>query len=64
MLQLFNFINSRRFGDELNVFEGLSRHKFFYSVVPVIFCIQVLMVTFGSKAIGLYGNFGLRIEQW
>ncbi|CAD8078964.1 unnamed protein product [Paramecium primaurelia] len=64
MLQLFNFLNSRRFNDEINIFEGLSKHSAFMIIVPVIFCIQILMVTFGSKAIGLYGNFGLKIQQW
>ena len=64
MLQLFNFLNSRRITDEINILDNITNHSAFLIIVPFIFCIQILMVTFGSAAIGLYGCYGLQIKQW
>lgn len=51
MLQLFNFINCRVIHDEINVFAGIFKNKFFLIIVLGIFVIQIIFLTFAGMAI-------------
>jgi Ca2+ transporting ATPase len=64
MLQVFNFLNARRIQDEINIFERIFTNHLFPGIVLFIFCAQIIIVTFGSLAFGLYSNFGLMVKQW
>lgn len=71
MLQVFNFLNSRKLGDEvlniltqLNVFEGIFSNWLFPVIVVAIFALQIILVTFGGIAFSVYKYFGLNIYQW
>ena len=64
MMQIFNFLNSRKLGDELNVFEGIFSNWLFPVIVVAIFALQILIVTFGSLAFSVYNFYGLNIYQW
>jgi Ca2+ transporting ATPase len=33
-------------------------------IIGVIIALQIILVTFTGMAFGVYGNFGLTIEQW
>lgn len=61
MLQLFNFINSRRILDECNVFDRMFANLLFPGIVVGIMAAQIVIVTFAGVAFGLYSNFGLSI---
>jgi hypothetical protein len=64
MLQIFNFVNARRILDEVNIFENFWANYLFQLCVAMIFIGQIIIVTFGSIAFGLYPNFGLVPAQW
>jgi hypothetical protein len=64
MMQVFNFLNCRKLYEEINVFEGLLKNKLFVIIVLAIIKMQVLLITFGGYAFGVYSNFGLNFEQW
>lgn len=49
---------------QFNIFEGLSRNMIFIMIVATIIILQILLVTFGSTAMGVYSYFGLNIVQW
>ncbi len=53
MMTIFNFINARKINDELNVFEGICKSLFFPVIVTIIFILQVIILTFGSRAFRL-----------
>jgi Ca2+ transporting ATPase len=36
----------------------------FIIIVIIIFCLQILLVTFGSLAFGVYQYYGLTVKQW
>ena len=36
----------------------------FLIIVATIVVLQILLVTFGSKAMGVYSYYGLTIQQW
>ena len=44
--------------------EGITRNSIFVVIVIVIFLLQIILVTFGGIAFGVYGDFGLTIQQW
>lgn len=48
----------------MNIFEGISRNITFVLIVISIFALQIILVTFGSTAMGVYSYFGLNIQQW
>jgi len=48
----------------MNVFEGIVRNHVFLIIVFAIFVLQIILVTFGSTALGVYAYFGLNIKQW
>lgn len=50
MMQIFNFINSRKIEDECNMFEGMTCGSYFTIIVIVIFLLQAVIVTVGTKA--------------
>lgn len=64
MLQIFNFINSRKLMDEFNVFENITINWLFPAIVIIIFILQIILVTFGGLAIGVYKFYGLHPIHW
>jgi Ca2+ transporting ATPase len=64
MLQIFNFLNCRKLNDEINIFSGVLNNNMFFIIVIVILILQILLVTFGSLAFGVYKYYGLTIKQW
>lgn len=71
MMQLFNFLNSRKLNDEVqypltqtNIFEGITRNVVFMVIVLSILGLQIILVTFGSTAMGVYSHYGLNLQQW
>ena len=64
MMQLFNFINSRKIHEEINPLAGILTNKLFIVIVCSILVLQALLVTFGGSAVHVYSNFGLTIEHW
>jgi len=61
VMQLFNFINSRKIHEEINLFSGILSNKLFIVIVFCILILQGLLVTFGGSAVHVYGNYGLTI---
>jgi Ca2+ transporting ATPase len=49
-LQIYNFLNSRKIEDEVNIFEDISRSNWFIMIVLLIIFLQVVIVTFGHRA--------------
>jgi len=47
-LQIFNEFNSRKLGNEINVFDGLGTNKLFIAVIFITIFVQVLVVEFGG----------------
>ena len=60
MMQIGNFFNARKIQDELNIFKGIGNNNLFILIVLIIISGQVIIVTFGGIAFGLYSNFGLQ----
>lgn len=66
-LQIFNFINSRKIFDEVNVFKGITKNPLFLIIVGVIILLQFLLISFTGIAFHVYrkdGIGGLTVEQW
>lgn len=49
---------------QFNILSGITKNPIFLFIVFGIFVLEILLVTFSGKAFGVYGNFGLTIEQW
>lgn len=64
MMQIFNFINSRKLYDEINVFENITSNWLFPAIVFIIFFMQIILVTFAGFAFGVYPYFGLHPAHW
>lgn len=64
MMQIFNFINSRKIHDEVNVFNGILNNWLFVFIVGIIFVLQVILVTFTGYAFGVYSYYGLHPLHW
>eukprot|EP00922_Rhytidocystis_sp_ex-Travisia-forbesii_P059841 GHVS01088735.1.p1 GENE.GHVS01088735.1~~GHVS01088735.1.p1 ORF type:complete len:1263 (+),score=240.35 GHVS01088735.1:211-3999(+) len=62
-MQIFNMINARKTGNEINVFAGLFQNSMWLFVWCVIVIGQVLMVEFGSWALDCHLQ-GLSLVQW
>lgn len=60
---LFNQLNSRIIGDNLNIFSGITRSGYFLIILLSEFVLQVLIVQFGNSAFNTCRN-GLTLEQW
>ncbi|CAK60404.1 unnamed protein product (macronuclear) [Paramecium tetraurelia] len=63
-MQVFNFINSRKLNDEINVFANMCNNLMFVLIVFFIIILQIILVTFGSLAFSCYSYYGLTIQQW
>ncbi len=61
MMQLFNFINSRKIHEEINLFSGILSNKLFIVIVFSILILQILLITFGGSAVHVYSNYGLTV---
>jgi Ca2+-transporting ATPase len=59
--QLFNEINSRKLGNELNVFSGLFSNQIFWIVMVFTVTVQVLIVQYGGE---FAGTHPLTTTQW
>jgi len=44
--------------------KGITKNFVFFFVIIGIFVLQILLVTFGGTAFGVYNNFGLRVQHW
>lgn len=62
-MQLFNEINSRCLGGEINVFKGMNRNPLFCSILLITAILQAIMVQFGGKAMHV-ADGGLNGELW
>jgi len=70
-MQIFNFLNCRRIGDEKNVFENITRNCRYFLIFFIIVFFQSLIVTYGCCLFHIYhwsnietGGAGLHINQW
>lgn len=66
-LQIFNFINSRKIFDEMNIFKGITKNPLFLIIVGVIILLQFILISFTGIAFQVYvkdGIGGLTVEQW
>ena len=61
LMTLFNEINCRKIHGEKNVFRGIFTNPIFYGIWIVTFCVQILLVQFGSVA---FSCVPLTLEQW
>jgi len=62
-MQIFNFINSRKIEDELNVFESIINSTWFIGINILIVVLQALIVQFGDRAMACAFG-GLNMAQW
>jgi Ca2+ transporting ATPase len=62
-MQIFNFMNARKINDEINILEGLGRSQIFCGIMAIICVLQILIITFGSRAIGCVQG-GFDREAW
>eukprot|EP00033_Pygsuia_biforma_P001600 GCRY01001801.1.p1 GENE.GCRY01001801.1~~GCRY01001801.1.p1 ORF type:complete len:1034 (+),score=309.33 GCRY01001801.1:1287-4388(+) len=61
MLQLFNEINSRKLGNEINIFERILHAPIFLGVVIGTLIVQVLLIEFGGTA---FSTVPLDAGEW
>lgn len=50
-MQIFNLINARKIGDEINVFSGFFRNQWFIIIFVLTIVIQCALVEFGGRAV-------------
>ncbi len=50
-MQLFNWINARKIGPELNVFKHICNNCIFFIVLILTLIVQILLVDLGGKAL-------------
>ena len=50
-MQLFNWINARKLGPELNAFKHICNNYIFFLVLIITLIVQILLVEFGGKAL-------------
>lgn len=53
-MQIFNQINSRKLGDDLNVFKNFFNNWIFLTIIVFTFVVQVILVQFGGIAVRCY----------
>jgi len=76
MCQVFNFINARKIHEEKNIFSGtqilyskvncslgILNNSFFLVIVVGIFCLQILIGTFGNRPFNV-SFYGMNIVHW
>jgi len=61
MCQVFNEVNSRKLGRELNVFTGVFTNKVFVGVMLFTIIAQALMVQYGGEFVG---TTALSLDEW
>ncbi|KAL4476839.1 hypothetical protein ABPG72_010676 [Tetrahymena utriculariae] len=64
MMQVFNFLNSRKIHDEFNVFHGIEKNPLFFLIILIILFFQVILITFAGIAFNCYSYYGLTVQQW
>ncbi|KAM3130208.1 hypothetical protein pb186bvf_017708 [Paramecium bursaria] len=64
LMQIFNYLNSRKIQDELNIFNSLLKNYFSLIFAFGVLFAQILLVTFGNVVFGCYPYYGLSITQW
>ncbi|KAF4626756.1 hypothetical protein G7Y89_g11402 [Cudoniella acicularis] len=60
-MQIFNLANNRRLDNKLNIFEGVSRNKFFIGIFLTMVGVQVLIAFIGGKAFSITR---MNTSQW
>ncbi|KAH9015966.1 calcium-translocating P-type ATPase [Lactarius deliciosus] len=60
-MQIFNSLNCRRLGRELNVFEGMTKNWYFTAITIIEVAVQVLICFVGGAAVGVT-RMGIR--EW
>lgn len=53
-MQIFNQINSRKLGDDLNVFANFFNNFIFLGIIVFTFVVQILLVQYGGIAVRCY----------
>jgi Ca2+-transporting ATPase len=53
-MQIFNLINSRKIGDELNVFSYFFNNKWFIIIFLTTIAIQMVLVEIGGRFVKTY----------
>jgi Ca2+ transporting ATPase len=61
LCQIFNEINARMLGDEVNVFAGIHKNPFFYCIWIGTMAIQVVAVQYGKY---VFRSEALDADQW
>ncbi|KAH8978137.1 cation transporting ATPase [Lactarius hatsudake] len=51
--QIFNLFNCRRLDQKLNVFEGVSKNRYFMAIISIEVAVQVLICFVGGAAFGV-----------
>ena len=62
LMQIFNFFNSRKLNDELNIFEGLRRSPLFLIIVVIIIGLQIIIGRFGGKPFHI--SYDVNFGRW
>lgn len=60
-MQIFNQVNCRRLDNNFNIFEGLTRNKFFIGINLIIIGGQIIIIYFGGSA---FNTHRLNGAQW
>eukprot|EP00744_Colponema_vietnamica_P000450 GILI01000815.1.p2 GENE.GILI01000815.1~~GILI01000815.1.p2 ORF type:complete len:1124 (+),score=399.86 GILI01000815.1:165-3536(+) len=63
LMQLFNEINARKLGNEMNILEGIRDCPLFGYIWVVTMGVQILLVEFGNIAFNCHRD-GLTWQQW
>ncbi|EAS05962.2 calcium-translocating P-type ATPase, PMCA-type protein (macronuclear) [Tetrahymena thermophila SB210] len=64
MMQVFNFLNSRKIHDEFNILSGIEKNPLFFLIIFIILFFQVILITFAGIAFNCYSYYGLTVQQW
>jgi len=62
-MQIFNMLNARKIGDEVNIFSGLFQNRMFCFILAFITVFQVLITQFTQDIFGVHRE-GLVWHQW
>ncbi|KAH9025687.1 hypothetical protein EDB83DRAFT_2678872 [Lactarius deliciosus] len=59
--QIFNLFNCRRLDQKLNVFEGVSKNRYFMAIISIEVAVQVLICFVGGAA---FGVTRMGVREW
>ncbi len=62
-LQVFNFLNCRKVGDQFNILSNILGNYLFLIILLVIMASQILIISFLGNFFKLY-PYGLTAVQW